>query len=342
MMLQGRPLRFLGLVLAGWIGWRAFVLWPVIERATLIELPAAIVEARLIGTARAADVSAPARKPAVGGWRPAPVLPVLPVDQPRAPSADRLRFAYAGLAHFSGRFVADDVELARLGDMAATQIAPVPPLSLRERSDRWQASAWLMTRGAFAPGMRQLGGSQAGIVVRRALTERIGAYGRATAPLAGRGSELALGLDLRPGDAPVRLIAEHRFGIDGTEGGPALGAVAGIGPQPAVADRPDLAVDIEAYGQAGVIWRERAAPYGDGFVRVSRKLADTGGADLDVGLGAWAAAQRDAQRLDIGPSIGVRMPVGDRQLRTSIDWRERVAGEVRPGSGIALTLAADF
>lgn len=340
MMLQGRPLRFLGLVVAGWIGWRAFVLWPVIENATLLELPAAIVDAQLIGTAKAADLGAPVPKPPVAiRWRPAPVLPVV---QPHVPSADRLRFAYAGLAHFSGRFVADDVELGRLGDMAATQIAPVPPLSLRERSDRWQASVWLMTRGGFAPGMRQLGGSQAGIVVRHALTERIGAYGRATAPLVGRGSELALGFDMRPGDAPVRLIAEHRFGIDGTEGGPALGAVAGIGPQPAIADRPDLDVDVEAYGQAGVIWRARAEPYGDGFVRVSQKLVDTGGADLDVGLGAWAAAQRDAQRVDIGPSVVVRMPVGDRHFRASIDWRERVAGEVRPGSGIALTLAADF
>lgn len=71
-------------------------------------------------------------------------------------------------------------------------------------------------------------------------------------------------------------------------------------------------------------------------------MADHAGAKLDIGLGAWAAAQRDAQRVDIGPSVGVRMPVGDRQLRASVDWRERVAGNVRPGSGIALTLAADF
>lgn len=339
MMLQGRPLRFLGLVVAGWIGWRAFVLWPVIEKATLLELPAAIADARLIGKAKAADVGAPVPKPVVDRRRQALTPPVL---EPSLHNPDRLRFAYADLAHFSGRFVADDVELGRLGDMAATQVAPVPPLSLHASGDRWQASAWLMTRGGFAPGMRQLGGSQAGIVVRHALTQRIGAYARATAPLEGRGSELALGLDMRPGDAPVRLIAEHRFGIDGTEGGPALGAVAGIGPQPAVADRPDLTVDVEAYGQAGVIWRARAEPYGDGFVRVSQKLVDTRGADLDVGLGAWAAAQRDAQRVDIGPSVGVRMPVGDRHLRASIDWRERVAGDVRPGSGIALTLAADF
>lgn len=341
MMLQGRPLRFLALIVAGWVGWRAFILWPAIEHATLLELPAAIIDAHLIGEAKAADVGTMVPKLMVepDRVRVARALPVVPT---MARSEDRLRFAYAGLAHFSGRFVADDVELERLGDMAATQVAPVPPLSLRRGGDRWQASAWLMTRGGFAPGTRQLGGSQAGIVVRHALTERIGAYGRATSPLEGKGSELALGLDLRPGDAPVRLIAEHRFGLDGITGGPALGAVAGIGPQPAIANRPDLAVDVEAYGQAGVIWRSRAEPYGDGFVRISQKVADTAGADFDIGLGAWAAAQRDAQRVDIGPSVAVRMPVGDRRLRASIDWRERVAGDVRPGSGVALTLAADF
>lgn len=341
MMLQGRPLRFLALVVAGWIGWRTFILWPVIEHAALLELPATIIDAHLIGEAKAADVGTPVPKPVVAHdrWRMATALPAA---EPRSHRQDRLRFAYAGLAHFSGRFVADTVELGRLGDGSAAQIAPVPPIGMRRGSDRWQASAWLMTRGGFSPGTRQLGGSQAGIVVRHALTQSIGAYGRATSPLQGRGAELALGLDLRPGDTSVRVIAEHRFGIDGIAGGPAVGAVAGIGPQPAIAARPDLAIDVEAYGQAGVIWRSRAEPYGDGFVRVSQKVADTGGAKFDIGLGAWGAAQRDAQRVDVGPSVAVRVPVGDRQFRASIDWRERVAGDVRPGSGIALTLAADF
>lgn len=342
-MLYGRPVRFLALVATGWLGWRAFMLWPDAPTAQLLQLPRTLIETRWIARAQAAPLN-----PTVASRpRPVPSIAAKPMvtaqPQQSGHNPDRLAFAYAALTHFSTRFVADDVELGTLGDKGASQIAVVPPMSLRGGpTDRWQASAWLVTRGGQVPGSRQLGGSQAGLLVRHTLTDRIGGYARATAPLSGRGGELAVGMDMRPGDAPVRLIAEHRFGLDGIVGGPAIGAVAGIGPQPAVAARPDIGVDIEAYGQAGVIWRTRAEPYGDGQVRVSRTVADRDGATLDIGLGAWAAAQRDAQRVDIGPSLGVRMPVGDRQLRASIDWRERVTGDVRPGSGVALTLAADF
>lgn len=341
-MLYGRPVRFLALVATGWLGWRAFMLWPDAPTAQLLDLPLDLIETGLLGEAQAAPLgpmiaSRPQPAPSIGE-KPTPAY--RPQHSRRDP--DRIAFAYAALTHFSSRFVADDVELGGLGDQGASQIAVVPPLSLRRATNRWQASAWLVTRGGAVPGSRQLGGSQAGVMVRRALTERIGGYARATAPLSGVGSELALGMDVRPGDAPVRLIAEHRFGLDGIAGGPAVGAVAGVGPQPALAAHPEIGIDVEAYGQAGVIWRTRAEPYGDGHVRVSRTIADHTGAKLDIGLGAWAAAQRDAQRVDIGPSVGVRMPVGDRQLRASVDWRERVAGDVRPGSGIALTLAADF
>lgn len=340
-MLYGRPVRFLALVATGWLGWRAFMLWPNAPTAALLDMPRTLIEAGLIGEAQATPIEITDTHP-----RQTVVVAVsrISVSKPAVvrTEIDRLPFAYAALTHFSPRFVAEDVEIGRLGDGAATQVAALPPLSLRRGTDRWQASAWLMTRGGMVPGTRQLGGSQAGLVVRHALTNRIGGYARATAPLSGIGSELAVGMDLQPGNAPVRLIAEHRFGLDGIEGGPALGAVAGIGPQAAIAARPDINVDIEAYGQAGVIWRTRAEPYADGFVRVSQTVAVERGASLNIGVGAWAAAQRDAQRVDIGPSVGVRIPVANRNLRASIDWRERVAGDVRPGSGVALTLAAAF
>lgn len=335
MMLQGRPLRFLALIVAGWVGWRAFILWPVIESAPLLEIPKAIIDAHWIGEAKAANVGVPISKS-----RAEPALsPVVPLPfAAEAPKRreDRLRFIYAGLSHFSGRFVADDVALGRSGIQPPEQIAGVAPQWPVDKADRWQASAWLMTRGGNIVGARQLGGSQAGLVVRHAVTDRIGSYARATTPLEGRGAELALGMDLGVAEAPVRLTAEHRFGLDGLPGGPALGAIAGIGPQPA-GD-----IDVEAYGQAGVIWRDRTEPYGDGFVRVTHRVSETPLGNLDLGIGAWAAAQRDAQRVDVGPSIGVRVPIGARAVRLSVDWRERVAGDVDPGSGLALTIGADF
>ncbi|VVT20968.1 hypothetical protein SPHINGO361_150133 [Sphingomonas sp. EC-HK361] len=63
---------------------------------------------------------------------------------------------------------------------------------------------------------------------------------------------------------------------------------------------------------------------------------------MDSGLGAWGGAQREASRLDIGPSIVALVPVGRQRARLTIDWRQRVAGNARPGSGLALTIGADF
>ena len=335
MTLQGRPLRFLALIMAGWIGWRTFMLWPVIEHTPLLEIPRAIVTTQWIGEAQAADIGVPVPEPAARRADDI-VVPAQIIPGQSARSEDRLRLALAGLSQFSGRFVVDEGELGLLEVTPREQVTGVAPPTPVDATNPWQTSAWLTTRGGNTAGTRQLGGSQAGIVVRRALTDRIGSYARATAPLEGRGAELALGVDLQPGSAPIRLIAEHRFGLDGVRGGPALGAIAGVGPQPAGG------MIVEAYGQAGVIWRDRTEPYGDGFVRVTRAVIDSPGGTIDLGVGAWGAAQRGAQRIDIGPSVGARIPIGGRSLRASIDWRERVAGDVRPGSGVALTIGTDF
>ncbi|MDF7777793.1 hypothetical protein P1X14_21235, partial [Sphingomonas sp. AOB5] len=63
---------------------------------------------------------------------------------------------------------------------------------------------------------------------------------------------------------------------------------------------------------------------------------------LSLGGGIWGAAQRDAQRLDIGPSAALAVPVAGQNLRIALDWRQRVAGDARPGSGLALTIGSDF
>jgi hypothetical protein len=36
------------------------------------------------------------------------------------------------------------------------------------------------------------------------------------------------------------------------------------------------------------------------------------------------------------------MPVSRRTISMALDWRERVSGDARPGSGAALTVAMDF
>ncbi|HEY0624462.1 MAG TPA: hypothetical protein VGD28_15435, partial [Sphingomonas sp.] len=166
---------------------------------------------------------------------------------------------------------------------------------------------------------------------------RIALFARLTAPLAGRGSEAAAGIEWQPMAAPVRIVAEYRAGLGGVPGGPAVGVVASAYAVPLPLD-----FSLEAYGQAGAVARARIDPFADGALRVTRQVATAGGTRIDVGAGAWGAAQRGAARLDIGPSAVASVPLGDSALRVALDWRERVAGDARPGSGPALSVGADF
>ena len=185
-----------------------------------------------------------------------------------------------------------------------------------------------------APGAGQLGGSQAGARLAYMLVarHRLAAVARIAAPLKGRGAEASVGLEWQPTSLPIRLVAERRFGIDGVRGGFGVGAITGIDAQlPA-------GFSLEGYGQAGAIRRSRTEPYADGALRIGHGVASAAGLQLSLGAGMWGAAQRDAARLDLGPSASLSW----HQLRLSLDWRQRVAGDARPGSGPALSLGTDF
>jgi hypothetical protein len=215
---------------------------------------------------------------------------------------------------------------------------PSPTLAAR-RPSRWSASAWFVTRRGAPAGGALLGGDQAGIRIAHALDarQRVRAYVRATVPLAATGRELAAGVEWQPTRLPLRMVAEHRAMLDGGSGGPAIGMVGGGW----VTGLP-LDVSLEAYGQAGAVFRARADPFADGAIRATRDVGRIGRVRLELGAGAWGAAQREAARLDVGPSAAATVPVGDLALRIALDWRERVAGDARPGSGPALTVGAGF
>ncbi|UZK64999.1 hypothetical protein [Sphingomonas sp. M1-B02] len=214
------------------------------------------------------------------------------------------------------------------------RLAPLPR--------RWSASAWFAARpgtglGA-APGGGQIGGSQAGVRIAWLLAPkaRVSLFGRVVGPLSGKGREVAVGAEWQPTRAPVRLVVEQRFGLDGTKGGPGLGVIAGYDTAVATGFR------LESYGQAGVIRRTRTEPYADGAARITRQIVETGGMRLAIGAGVWGAAQRDAARLDIGPSATLALPIAGQNFRFALDWRQRVAGDARPGSGPAFTVGVDF
>ena len=189
-----------------------------------------------------------------------------------------------------------------------------------------------------AAPVSQLGGAQAGVRLSYALdaARRLALTARVSTPLQGPGRELGLGVAWRPTRAPVTLIAEQRVSLDGERGGPALFAVAGLNPTPVAAG-----FRVEAYGEAGAVKRDRILMFADGAARLAHPL-NKGPLRLDFGVGAWGGAQTGATRLDIGPSLGASLPVAHRSLRLTLDWRERVAGGAKPGSGPALTLGTDF
>ena len=223
-------------------------------------------------------------------------------------------------------------------------LAPPPAAAPPDRAaaSRWSASAWFVVRDGrgIAPGLGggQLGGSQAGLRIAYALDRRdVAIVARVASPLRGTGREAAIGIEWRPTALPVRLVAEYRVALDGGGSGPAVGIIAGTGPAPLA-----LGFDLETYGQAGVIRRRRAEPFAEGAARLSRPVVKLAACKVDLGLGGWGGAQRGAQRLDIGPSLGVRVPVAGKSLRLSLDWRQRVAGNARPGSGPVLVIGSDF
>lgn len=331
---QGRPVRFLLLIGMGWVGMRVAMLWPRTG-----SLPAALEHVVPVAQAKKALPRLTRRPPLAATLRPYPIAtqtrfraPVAHVDAERVQLALLAMIRYGPANPF--------VPAAPIAAAVETPLrAPLPSERLSSLPNPWSASAWAVVRpgtglGA-APGGSQLGGSQAGLVVHRMLDSRarLSAFGRVATPLRGKGAEAAIGLQWQPGTAPVRLVAEQRFGLDGSSGGPGLGLVGGAD------TRLPAGFRLESYGQAGAIRRRRTEPYADGAARATRAVADLDGHKLSLGAGMWGAAQRDGARLDLGPSATLSLPAG---LRLSLDWRQRVAGGARPGSGLALTLGGDF
>lgn len=218
------------------------------------------------------------------------------------------------------------------------------------RGSRWSGSAWLFYRddsnaGALAPG-GTLGGSQAGLRLnyringdaRRPLSVSARFYaplGAAQTALGGlRGSEAALGVDWRPiASLPLNVLLERRQALgDGGRSDFSLMLHGGF-------DRglANGRVRIEGYGQAGVVGLEERDLFADGGITATTRLGP-----FAVGGGAWGGAQPGVARLDVGPHVGLRLPIGRVVLRGTAEWRFRVAGDAAPDSGPALTLSAGF
>ncbi|WP_380783129.1 hypothetical protein [Sphingomonas sp. R86520] len=334
-MSAGRPLRFLGVALGGWIMVRVALLVPEFD-----SLPASGLIPRVL------EVLAPRALAAVRDRLP--MVARMPVARDAIAAA--LGFiAPPAMARPALRPQRQLREIAIAGPdpphPAVAQVYGIPtphaPPVVPKTASRLTGSIWVLARGGPAGTVSggQLGASQGGLRLAYALgsRRRVALVARVATPLRGAGREAALGVEWQPTRLPIRLVAERRFVLDGGRGGPTVGVIAGYGPTDIVPG-----IRLEAYGQAGAIARDGIEGFVDASARITHRFGKIGGTRIDIGVGAWGSAQRAAERFDVGPSLVATMPVVGKSIRLTLDWRERVAGAARPGSGPALSVGSDF
>ena len=222
------------------------------------------------------------------------------------------------------------------------------PFWIRRQLSGWSLGGWLYMRegSARAPeaigAASQLGGSQAGLRLGYGFGDagRARAYGRATiAVQRPQQREIACGLAFATlAHLPLDVAIEQRFAA-GKEGRTALAMMASGGVS-------DVALPagfrLDAYAQAGVVGLHRRDGFADGAVVVDRRVGPDDTSPLRLGGLAAGAVQPGAARIDVGPRLTLRLPQVEEGSRIALDWRQRVAGDARPESGLALTLASDF
>jgi hypothetical protein len=226
--------------------------------------------------------------------------------------------------------------------LPAPAALPTPPGTATPSARRWSVSAWTFVRQGDSPALAAgglLGGSQAGARLAYRLNRDSGRplalSVRVSAPIRrSAGAEAALGIDWKPSRrVPVHVLAERRQAL-GEEGRSAFAVTLYGG----VSEAPLGPLRADAYAQAGIVGARSLDPFADGSLRLSLPIGNR----ARLGAGAWAAAQPGVARIDLGPQAALRLPVAGRSVTVAADWRVRVAGNARPGSGPTLTVATDF
>ena len=272
--------------------------------------------------------------------KPSPSLPA-----PPPPGETEAVTAYRALAAGERRqaALAFRQALAAAPDDAR---APVWQRQLASIEKRWSLSAYSSVRGGGQTALSVapvLGGGQSGAQVAYAfdpLSRRPASItGRITAPndALGDGVQAAVGFGWRISPA-ISIAGERLVRAGPASRGSWTARVAGGG---ATAPGEGRWRDASAYGEAGVVGSHQPALYAAVQGRVGVGFEAGSRLTVTLGAGLWSSLQRDhgtASRAELGPVAHLR--VGHFDL--AADYRVRVAGNSRPGSGPALTLAAYF
>lgn len=358
-------LRFLGLTVIGWAGFRA---------ATMGALPGAEFFQIERSEAKAPDII-PTEFPPIDPVEPigpaqeqapmaaaypqaalsVPIRPVVvPVYYASAPSAAANLTAVPLNYSLPGpRFDAPIPPLSQwsLGTIAAASMPPrstvvVPgqstPVALAAAKpplDRLQLTSWALLRpyeGRVGPPSLAtggtLGGSQAGGRLTYNFTRQIAASFRTTTEAGGTGGEVAAGMRVQPvSGIPIWFTAERRQQL-GNYGRNAFALFFEGG----VYQRPmPWQFSLDAYLQGGIVGFKSRDGFIDGALTLTRPVYK----QFSAGVGVWGGAQPGIYRVDAGPRVSMRVR---NNVRVHFDWRQRIAGSAAPGSGPAVTLAADF
>jgi hypothetical protein len=375
-------LRFLALVTIGWAGFRAYQLgafpdgsFRLVERSEAKTAPSIVpTEFPPIEPVQTADQAPPTVYPnpyAAYGTQPTQMVPLqvkpvgvpvyyygvnsvhvpLPPARPAEapdPLPEPRRVIYAQVPELYAQL--PDTEqnpLSRLASIALGQqrSSSVPiqstPVIDPNRLDRWQVSAWAMVRnqqtGAIGPsslaGSGNLGASQAGARLTYLINRQIAASLRTSSDIGRRGFEVAAGVRVQPLQSiPVWITAERRQRIGQFGGRNAFAIFAETG----VYQRPlPWQLNLDAYLQGGVVGLKSRDLFLDGALAITRPVYK----NFSAGFGVWGGAQPGLYRVDAGPRISMQVR---KNVRVHFDYRQRVAGNALPGSGPAITLAADF
>ena len=236
--------------------------------------------------------------------------------------------------------------LASVGGMSHAAVRPSFPAQSvpldPHKLDRQQLSTWALLRSqqAGVAGSRslansgQLGASQAGARLIYNLDRRLAIAARVSSEVGRRGGEVAAGVRVHPIQSiPIWLTAERRQAIGKYGGGRSAFAFLAEG---GLYDRP-LPWDfrLNGYLQGGVVGLKSRDLFIDGGLTMTRHVYK----QFSAGFGVWGGAQPHLYRVDAGPRVTMQVR---NNLKVHVDWRQKLAGNARPGSGPALTLSGDF
>ena len=364
-------IRFLGLAVLAWAGVRAASLG-LIPGIGGFTPPAAAATTPITPIARTEPPAPPPvmpAPPAAGPYAaygpygypgyPAYPQPIavpyyypVPAALPRGPAAEGRHSAWDEVSPtprplFDGWGLAEPKPESRLAATtiearaapAATATIPGPAGAPPTRKfDRLQLSAWALLRGSWGPGALAtggtLGGSQVGSRLTYHFSPSLAASLRSSSSVGGvRYAEVAAGVRWKPLAAvPVALNFERRQALNrwGGRNAFALFAEGGLYQTPIMG-----MANLDLYAQGGVVGLKSRDLFFDGGATFTRRLWK----NWSAGMGVWGGVQPGLYRLDAGPRL--TMDVG-RGIRLHADYRQRLAGEARPSSGPALTIAGDF